>query len=118
MNHASEPMLLRIYTDENANIGDRRLIDEIVRRARATGLAGATVLRGSNGFGRRKGPLHEHHSLGLGDNMPLVVEIVDDEPALRAFAGSLRGLRHVGLVTLERVEVLATSIEEEGNRDA
>lgn len=98
--------LLRLYTDENAHVGDRRLVDELVRRARAAGLAGATVLRGRMGFGTRAGPIHEHHSLGAGDNMPMVVEIVDLEEKLRDFADSLGGLRHIGLATLERVEVL------------
>jgi PII-like signaling protein len=115
MTTPSETMLLRIYTDENAHVGDRRLIDEIVRRARSDGLAGATVLRGTNGFGRRKGPLHEHHSLGVGDNMPMVIEIVDVEPAVRAFADSLKGLRHIGLVTLERVETFDWERHEEGD---
>ena len=99
-------MLLRLYTDENAHVGDRRLVDELVRRARAAGLAGATVLRGRIGFGARAEPIHEHHSFGLGDNMPMVVEIVDVEDKLRGFAESLGGLRHIGLATLERVEVL------------
>ena len=106
MTTPSETMLLRIYTDENAHVGDRRLIDEIVRRARSDGLAGATVLRGTNGFGRRKGPLHEHHSLGVGDNMPMVIEIVDDELKLRTFVASLVQMHDIGLVTLEKVEVL------------
>ena len=100
-------MLLRLYTDENAHVGDRRLVDELVRRARDAGLAGATVLRGRVGLGTRAGPIHQHHSLGVGDNMPMVVEIVDEEAPLRAFVARLGGLRHIGLATLERVEVLA-----------
>lgn len=115
MNDQDEIMLLRIYTDENAHAGDRRLTDEIVSRARTAGLAGALVLRGTNGFGRRQGPLHEHHSFGVGDNMPMVVELVDSEAALRAFAASLKGVRHIGLMTLERVEVLAWVAEKEGD---
>ncbi|TPG21678.1 DUF190 domain-containing protein [Sphingomonas koreensis] len=99
-------MLLRLYTDENAHVGDRRVVDELVRRAREAGLAGATVLRGRIGFGTRAGPIHQHHSLGVGDNMPMVVEIVDDESPLRAFVAGLGGLRHIGLATIERVEVL------------
>jgi PII-like signaling protein len=115
MTNSNETMLLRIYTDESAHVGDRRLIDEIVRRARTERLAGATVLRGTTGFGGRKGAMHEHHSFGVGDNMPMVVEIVDAEPALRTFAASLKGLRHIGLMTLERVTVLAWSEDDSGD---
>lgn len=103
----TEAMLLRIYTDENAHIGDRRVVDEIVRRARAKDVAGATVLRGSSGFGRGRESVHQHHAFGVGDNMPMVIEVVDAEPALRGFAASLADLRHIGLMTLERVEVLS-----------
>jgi PII-like signaling protein len=77
-------------------------------------LAGATVLRGRNGFGRRKGSSHEHHSFGVGDNMPMIVEIVDAEPRLRAFASSLGAIRHIGLITLEQVEVLGRTMENSG----
>jgi len=107
MNPIQQFMLLRLYTDENAHIGDQRLVDDLVRRARAAGLAGATVLRGRIGFGSSKAPIHEHHALGVGDNMPMVVEIVDREDKLRAFAANLAGMHNIGLVTLERVEVLA-----------
>ncbi|MBY8829637.1 DUF190 domain-containing protein [Hephaestia mangrovi] len=107
-------MLLRLYTDENAHLGDRRLVDEIVRQARDAGLAGATVLRGRIGFGTRAGPIHQHHSLGVGDNMPMVVEIVDEEAPLRTFVAGLGGLRHIGLATLEHVEVLAIPATETG----
>ncbi|MGN6373925.1 MAG: DUF190 domain-containing protein [Sphingomonas sp.] len=107
-------MLLRLYTDENAHVGDKRLVDELVCRARDAGLAGATVLRGRIGFGTRAGPLHQHHSLGVGDNMPMVIEIVDEEPPLRAFVAGLGCLRHIGLATLERVEVLAIPDVETG----
>ena len=106
MQTSDRMMLLRIYTDENAHVGDRRLVDELVIRARKEGLAGATALRGRLGFGRSSGAMHRHHSLGVGDNMPMVVELVDGEAALRRFAASLEGQHHIGLVTLEPVEVL------------
>src|SRR3546814_18188931 len=46
MTDNTRKMLLRLYTDENAHVGERRVVDEIVRRARGAGLAGATALRG------------------------------------------------------------------------
>jgi len=110
MHDDKQMMLLRIYTDENAHVGDKRLVDELVRMARTEGLAGATALRGRLGFGGREGAVHQHHSLGVGDNMPMVVEIVDTEPAVRRFARTLDDLHHIGLVTLERVEVLQGSL--------
>ncbi|MBW8786068.1 MAG: DUF190 domain-containing protein [Novosphingobium sp.] len=96
---------MRIYTDEGARAGHKALFEVIVCAARDAGLAGATVLRGPMGFG------HSHHIhtatiLNLSMSLPLVIEIVDDEAKLRAFLDQLDSFEHIGLVTLEKVEVL------------
>lgn len=98
-------VLLRIYTDENAVVGDRSLIDILVKRARDARLAGATVLRGRKGFGE-SARLHAVRPFEFNDNLPVVIEIVDEEARLRAFIETLADLKDIGLVTFEKVEVL------------
>lgn len=100
-----QAVLLRIYTDENALIGAQSLVDVIIRRARDARLAGATVLRGRKGFGE-SARIHEHRPFDLNDNLPVVIEIVDEEERLRAFLAILQDLPDIGLVTFEKVEVL------------
>lgn len=105
MERAEQAALLRIYTDESARVGAKALFEAIVCKARDDGLAGATVLRGPMGFG------HSHHIqnasiLNLSANLPLVIEIVDDEEKLRSFVESLESMKDIGLVTLEKVQVL------------
>jgi hypothetical protein len=97
--------LLRIYTEEARRDGTRALYESVVLKARDAGLAGATVLRGSMGFGV-SAQLHTATILDLSANLPLVIEIVDAEDKLRAFAETLLDLKDIGLVTLEQVEVL------------
>ncbi|HVN00859.1 MAG TPA: DUF190 domain-containing protein [Caulobacteraceae bacterium] len=97
--------LLRIYTEEARRVGTRPLYEAVVLKARDAGLAGATVLRGPMGFGESQ-RIHNANILDLSANLPLVIEIVDAEDKLRAFAGQLEGLKDIGLVTLEKVEVL------------
>ena len=97
--------LLRIYTEEARRDGRRPLYESVVIKARDTGLAGATVLRGPMGFGE-SAQLHTARILDLSSNLPLVIEIVDAEDKLRAFAESLLGVKDIGLVTLEKVEAL------------
>ena len=97
--------LLRVYTEEGRRDGTRALYESVVLKARDAGLAGATVLRGSMGFGV-SAQLHTATILDLSANLPLVIEIVDAEDKLRAFAESLLGLKDIGLITLEQVEVL------------
>jgi uncharacterized protein len=97
--------LLRIYTEEARRDGARPLYESVVLKAREAGLAGATVLRGPMGFGE-SAQLHSAKILDLSANLPLVIEIVDAEEKLRAFAAGISGMRDIGLVTLETVEVL------------
>ena len=95
--------LLRIFTDEAAYFGDRRVFEVVAIRAREAGLAGATVLKALIGFGHTP---HLHTRPLLEDDQSVVIEIVDEEQKLRAFAASLSDLPDIGLVTLEAVEVL------------
>ena len=94
-----QAVLLRIYTDENALSGAESLISVIVKRARAARLAGRM------GFGE-SARLHEVRPFDLSDNLPVVVEIVDEEFRLRSFLATLADLTDIGLVTFEKVEVL------------
>jgi PII-like signaling protein len=100
-----EAGLMRIFTSERARGSHRALFEDIVRKARDQGLAGATVLRGPMGFGSTS-RIHNANILDLSSNLPLVIEIVDSEDNLRAFLDSLGDLKELGLVTLEKVEVL------------
>ena len=97
--------LLRIYTEEASRDGARALYESIVLKAREQKIAGATVLRGPMGFGE-SARIHNANILDLSANLPLVIEIVDAEEKLRAFVASLDGMKDIGLVTLEKVEVL------------
>lgn len=95
--------LLRIYTDEAAYFGDRKVFEVVASRARDAKLAGATVVQALFGFGRSA---HQHRRHLLEDDQSLVIEIVDDELQLREFVRSLADISGIGLMTLEAVEVL------------
>ena len=101
--------LMRLYTDEKARggaeDGSGPLYNAIVERARAAKIAGATVIRGVVGFGIA-GHVQRASILDLSGNLPLVVELVDDEQTLRDFFATLAGLRDIGLVTIQIVDVL------------
>jgi PII-like signaling protein len=97
--------LMRIYTDESARSGHKSLFEHIVCKARDEGLAGATVLRGPMGFGHTH-RIQNASILNLSGNLPLVIEIVDSEVKLRQFLFALQTLKDIGLVTLEKVEIL------------
>lgn len=95
--------LLRIYTDEAAYFGDERAFEVVAARVRVANLAGVTVVRALFGFGHSP---HRHRHLLLEEDQPLVIEIIDEEVRLRAFAVSLADISGIGLMTLEAVEIL------------
>jgi PII-like signaling protein len=98
-------MLIRIYTDKAAMHGDENIAETVISRARAAGIAGATVLQGTLGFAATS-IVHSHHMLGIGDNPPQVIEIIDSEKEIETFLPQLADLRGIGLVTTEQVNVL------------
>jgi hypothetical protein len=98
-------ILLRIYTEEGKMHDRKPLYEQIVMKARAAKLAGATVLRGPMGYGLHA-VIHTAKILDLSVKLPLVIEIVDTEEKIRSFVLELDGLTEMGLVTLEKVEVV------------
>jgi hypothetical protein len=98
-------ILLRIYTEEGKMHNRKPLYEQIVMKARASKLAGATVLRGPMGYGLHA-VIHTAKILDLSVKLPMVIEIVDTEEKIRAFVTELDGLTDMGLVTLEKVEVV------------
>src|SRR5262245_54623418 len=101
----SESVLLRIFIGESDRHDGRPLYEAIVLKARELHLAGATVLRGSMGFGKSS-RLHTAKILRLSLDLPLVIEIVDSEEQVQAFLPELERMMGGGLVTMEKVKVI------------
>jgi PII-like signaling protein len=96
--------LLRIFIGENDRHEGLPLYEWIVRQARENGLAGATVLRGLEGYGAHS-RLHKAKILRLSNDLPLVVEIVDTEEKIQSFLPLIDDAVAEGLATVERVEI-------------
>jgi PII-like signaling protein len=97
--------LLRVFVGESDKHGHIPLYEAIVLKARETGLAGATVLRGVMGFGRHS-VMHTAKILRLSEDLPMIVEIVDSLEKIEAFLLILDTMVPEGLVTLEQVRVI------------
>ena len=96
---------LTILIGEDDQWQHRPLYDEIVRRAHAAGLAGASVFRGVEGYGANNN-IHTTRILSLSEDMPIAIMIVDRDPLVREFVAGLREMRIEGSITLEPVEVV------------
>jgi hypothetical protein len=111
MNLPQDAMLLRIFIGENDKHQHQPLYEAIVLAARRHGLAGATVIRGPMGYGASS-RLHTAKILRLSEDLPLVIEIVDAEPTIKAFLPVLDGMMTTsGLVTLEKVQVIRYGVK-------
>jgi uncharacterized protein len=100
-----ESELLRIFIGEGDRHAGRPLYEAIVHEARRLGLAGATVLRGTLGFGATS-RIHTAKILRLSEDLPMVVEIVDKPERIAQFLPELDKIMGEGLVTLEKVRVI------------
>jgi PII-like signaling protein len=96
---------LTIYVGEADRHGHTPLATEIVQRAHAAGLAGASVFRGVEGYGASN-HIHTTRILSLSNDLPIAIVIVDRPDAIAAFLPQLDELITEGLVTLDEVEVV------------
>src|SRR5947208_6763768 len=99
-----EGHLLRIFVGESDRHDGTPLYEWIVRKAREQGLAGATVLRGVEGFGAHS-RLHTAKILRLSEDLPIVIEIVDTREKIEAFLPVVDHAIVEGLATVEKVAV-------------
>ena len=96
---------LRIFIGETQEWQGKPLSQAILEVAQRQGAAGATVLRGIEGFGP------EHHLStdripDISENLPLIVEIVDSEERIEALLPALDRMVQRGTITLAPVEIL------------
>jgi PII-like signaling protein len=96
---------LTIYLDEGNRHHRHSLADAIIQRAREEGLAGATGLRGIEGYGT-SGRVHTDRIVDLAMDLPLVVLIVDQDDRIAAFLPILREMAPDALVTIDEVDVV------------
>ena len=96
---------LTIFIGESDRYHHHPLSHEIVTRARKAGLAGASVMRGIEGFGASS-HIHTARLLSLSEDLPLAIIIVDSDERIREFLPQLDELITEGLVTIDPVEVV------------
>src|SRR5262245_35953621 len=109
-----EQVLVRIFTGESDRWHGRPLAMALLDRLRGERFAGATVFQAVAGFGARS-VLHTAHLMRLSEDLPVVVEVVDDEEHVERLLPILDEMVTEGLVTLEKTRVLKYA---PGNRPA
>ncbi|MDZ4654467.1 MAG: DUF190 domain-containing protein [Coriobacteriia bacterium] len=96
---------LSAYVSENEKYEGKPLYTALVDQARKAGCAGATVLRGIEGFGATS-VIHAEHLLRMSSDLPVVVQVVDIEPRITALSEVFLAMVGDGLITIEDVDVV------------
>jgi uncharacterized protein len=105
MRLAGKALRMTVLVDDDDTWQHKPLFTEIVHRAHAAGLAGASVFRGVEGFGASS-VIHTTRLLSMAEDLPVAVVIIDTPEKIRAFLPQLDDLDIEGLVTVDEVEVI------------
>jgi uncharacterized protein len=98
-------VLIRVFIGESDKFENKPLYEAIMRKVRELGLAGATVLRGSEGFGAHS-VVHKTGLLDMSSDLPIVIEIVDEEEKIKVLLPHLEQMVKEGMITMEYVAIL------------
>ncbi len=104
MNLPEEGRLLRIFIGEKDKHEGMLLKDWIVRKAREFEMAGATILRGRQGYGAHS-RIHMTSVLRLSEDLPIVIEIVDTPEKIESFFPLIDNAVKEGLATIHPVSI-------------
>jgi hypothetical protein len=105
-----ERTLMRIFLGESDRCESgthkgKPLYEAILLTLREKGCAGATVVRAIAGFGP-SARLHTGKVLRLSNDLPIIVEVVDEESRLQQLLPTVDAMMGGGLITLERAHVI------------
>jgi uncharacterized protein len=105
MNIFKEEILLRIFIGESDHYNGRALYEHIVYQARELHIAGVTVIRGIMGYGANS-KIHTAKILRLSEDLPIIIELVDDEENIKKLLPYLDESIENGIVTMEKVKII------------
>lgn len=105
MKRSARALRLSIFIGEGDRWHHRPLYSEILHRAHQAGLAGASVIRGVEGYGAAS-RIHTTHLFQLSEDLPMLIIIADTEDRIREFLPQLDELDISGLVALDEVEAI------------
>lgn len=113
MHIEGEAKLLRIFVGESDLINHIPVYEKIVLEAREAGLAGATVTKGVMGFGASS-RIHTSKVLRLSEDLPLVIEIVDEQQKIEEFIPALNKIfeeaNSGGMITIEKTSIIKYTV--------
>lgn len=105
MNLKGQCKILKIYISEDSKYKGHNLYHALVFKLREIGMAGATVIRGIEGFGQEK-RLHTTRILDLSLSLPIIIEVVDIPERIEKAIPVIAEMVNEGLMMVTDVNVI------------
>ena len=105
MPELQEMTLMRIFVSENDRSGKQPLFEALMALLLKEGFSGATVLKGAMGFGSSS-IMHTDRILRLSQDLPVVIEVVEEQAKIDAILPRIEAMFQGGLITLEKARVI------------
>ena len=100
-----EMVLMRIFVGESDRYEKQALYEALVELFREQGLAGATVIKGAMGYGGHS-EVHTDRYLRLSSELPVVIEVVDNQDKIDAVLPLIESMFQGGMITMEKARVI------------
>lgn len=105
MKKKSDAVLLRIFIGEDDKYDGKPLYKHLLEFFKKEKMAGVTVLRGIDGFGKNS-HLHTTSILRLSSDLPIIIECVDKKENIDKIKPMLDTIIKEGLITEEKVKII------------
>lgn len=97
--------ILKIYVSEDLRYQGHNLYHALVLKLKEMGIAGVTVTRGIEGFGKQR-RLHRAQIVDLSSSLPIVIEVIDTEEHIERILPTVNDMVDKGIVIVQEVSVL------------
>jgi PII-like signaling protein len=94
--------LMRLHFSEHHRYKGKPLYEAIVEKCLEMKIAGATVLRGLEGYGEMA---HIHRAHLLTHDLPIIVTIVDSAENIDRLAPVVEGMMETGMIAVSDVQI-------------
>lgn len=102
----SKGKMLKIFVTESDKYDGKLLFEILVKIIRENKMAGATVIRGIEGFGKDS-HLHSTHILRLAEKLPILIEVIDEEEKIDKLLYKLKDYIPYGkFITLDNINII------------
>lgn len=105
MNLSGKCQILKIYISEDTQYKGHQLYHALVLKMKEMGMAGVTVTRGIEGYGKGQ-RIRTMRILELSSNLPIIVEVVDRVENIAAAIPVIEEMVNEGLVLVSDVQVI------------